>query len=50
MMWRLLLRRCPTKSFTVVGDMAQATGAGGVGVLGGGARPLTSATRGPATT
>ncbi|MEO8108259.1 MAG: ATP-binding domain-containing protein [Actinomycetes bacterium] len=27
MMWRLLLRRCPTKSFTVVGDMAQATGA-----------------------
>jgi DNA helicase IV len=27
MMWRLLMRRCPTKSFTVVGDMAQATGA-----------------------
>jgi DNA helicase IV len=27
MMWRLLLRRCPTKSFTIVGDMAQATGA-----------------------
>lgn len=27
MMWRLLLRRCPAKSFTVVGDMAQATGA-----------------------
>lgn len=27
MMWRLLLRRCPTRSFTVVGDMAQATGA-----------------------
>lgn len=26
MMWRLLLRRCPTKSFTIVGDMAQATG------------------------
>jgi DNA helicase IV len=27
MMWRLLLRRCPAKSFTVVGDMSQATGA-----------------------
>lgn len=26
MMWRLLLRRCPSRSFTVVGDMAQATG------------------------
>jgi len=27
MMWRLLLRRCPARSFTVVGDMSQATGA-----------------------
>jgi DNA helicase IV len=27
MTWRLLLRRCPAKSFTVVGDMSQATGA-----------------------
>jgi DNA helicase IV len=27
MMWRLLLRRCPTRSFTVVGDISQATGA-----------------------
>jgi DNA helicase IV len=26
MMWRLLLRRCPTKSFTAVGDISQATG------------------------
>ena len=26
MAWRLLLRRCPTKSFTVVGDISQATG------------------------
>ncbi|MCZ3386482.1 MAG: AAA family ATPase, partial [Actinomycetia bacterium] len=26
MMWRLLLRRCPNRSFTIVGDMAQATG------------------------
>ena len=26
MQWRLLIRRCPTKSFTLVGDMAQATG------------------------
>lgn len=25
MMWRLLLRRCPTKSLTVVGDISQAT-------------------------
>ncbi len=27
MQWRLLIRRCPSKSFTLVGDMAQATGA-----------------------
>jgi DNA helicase IV len=27
MVWRLLLRRCPTRSFTLVGDVAQATGA-----------------------
>lgn len=27
MMWRLLLRRCPTKSLTVVGDISQATSA-----------------------
>jgi DNA helicase IV len=27
MMWRLLLRRCPSRSFTLVGDVAQATGA-----------------------
>lgn len=26
MQWRLLLRRCPSKSLTLVGDMAQATG------------------------
>ncbi|HEX5016196.1 MAG TPA: ATP-binding domain-containing protein [Actinomycetes bacterium] len=26
MMWRLLLRRCPTRSFTIVGDISQATG------------------------
>jgi DNA helicase IV len=26
MAWRLLLRRCPAKSFTVVGDISQATG------------------------
>jgi DNA helicase IV len=27
MQWRLLLRRCPTRSFTVVGDIAQAASA-----------------------
>ncbi len=29
MAWRLLTRRCPTRSFTVVGDMAQASEASG---------------------
>jgi DNA helicase IV len=29
MMWRLLLRRCPSKSMTVVGDIAQASSAAG---------------------
>lgn len=29
MMWRALMRRCPTKSFTVVGDVAQTSSAGG---------------------
>ena len=29
MQWRLLLRRCPLKSFTIVGDVAQAAAAAG---------------------
>lgn len=29
MTWRLLVRRCPTRSFTVVGDVAQASSAAG---------------------
>lgn len=29
MSWRALMRRCPTKSFTVVGDVAQTSSAGG---------------------
>ncbi|HXD27387.1 MAG TPA: UvrD-helicase domain-containing protein [Arthrobacter sp.] len=31
MQWRLLMRRCPLKSFTVVGDIAQASSAASVG-------------------
>ncbi|MGP5164496.1 HelD family protein [Arthrobacter rhombi] len=31
MQWRLLVRRCPLKSFTVVGDIAQASSAASVG-------------------
>lgn len=27
--WRMLLRRCPTRSFTIVGDVAQATASAG---------------------
>ncbi len=29
MMWRLLMRRCPSRSFTVVGDIAQTSSAAG---------------------
>src|SRR4029079_9756940 len=29
MMWRVLMRRCPTRSMTVVGDLAQASDLGG---------------------
>ena len=31
MAWRLLMRRCPTRSMTLVGDPAQTSEAGGVG-------------------
>src|SRR6185312_13737381 len=30
MMWRVLMRRCPTRSMTVVGDLAQAGSLNGV--------------------
>ena len=29
MMWRLLMRRCPTRSMTLVGDVAQVGSAAG---------------------
>ncbi|MBW4095498.1 MAG: AAA family ATPase [Acidobacteria bacterium] len=31
MQWRLLVRRCPVKSFTIVGDIAQTSSAAGAG-------------------
>ncbi|MDJ0357326.1 AAA family ATPase [Paenarthrobacter sp. PH39-S1] len=31
MQWRLLVRRCPVKSFTIVGDIAQTSSASGAG-------------------
>ena len=34
MAWRLLMRRCPTRSMTLVGDPAQTADAAGCGVLG----------------
>ena len=38
MAWRMLMRRCPARSMTVVGDMAQASDLGGRLVLAGGPR------------
>ena len=46
MAWRLLLRRCPTRSMTVVGDVAQTGSPGRGDQLGGGARARTSARTG----
>ena len=40
MMWRLLMRRCPSRSMTLVGDVAQVGLGGRRLVLGGGPRPL----------
>ena len=48
MAWRLLMRRCPSRSMTVVGDVAQTGDLAGAGVLGAGAsspyvaRPLAA--------
>ncbi len=39
MAWRMLMRRCPTRSMTIVGDMAQASELGGGSLVAGGARP-----------
>jgi DNA helicase IV len=39
MMWRLLMRRCPSRSFTVVGDIAQTSSAAGASAWGDVLRP-----------
>ncbi len=36
MAWRVLARRCPSRSMTVVGDLAQTSSAAGAGAVGGG--------------
>ena len=46
MQWRVLVRRCPMKSFTIVGDIAQVASAAGRAQLAGGAEPGRSRTRG----
>ena len=45
MAWRLLMRRCPRRSFTVVGDVAQTGSAGRRDVVGRRARARTSSDR-----
>ncbi|WP_417220658.1 HelD family protein [Arthrobacter sp.] len=40
MQWRLLMRRCPLKSFTVVGDIAQASSASSAGSWGAAMKPF----------
>ena len=44
MTWRLLMRRCPSRSFTVVGDVAQTGSAAGTTAW---ADVLGAARRGP---
>lgn len=50
MAWRVLARRCPSRSMTVVGDLAQTSSAAGAGAAGGGweeaLRPVLSGTTG----
>ena len=46
MTWRLLMRRCPPRSMTLVGDIAQAGALAGALVLGGGAGPVRARTAG----
>ena len=46
MAWRLLMRRCPTRSMTLVGDVAQTGDAGRRLVLGARCSSRTSATAG----
>jgi DNA helicase IV len=40
MAWRLLMRRCPARSMTVVGDVAQTSDPAGTSLLGAGLRAL----------
>ncbi|WP_369047098.1 HelD family protein [Sinomonas sp. P10A9] len=40
MQWRLLVRRCPVKSFTIVGDIAQTSAAAGASSWGRALRPF----------
>ncbi|BCT75837.1 DNA helicase [Sinomonas cyclohexanicum] len=40
MQWRLLVRRCPVKSFTIVGDIAQTSSAAGASSWGRALRPF----------
>ena len=44
--WRLLARRCPARSMTIVGDVAQTSGPGRHHVLGTGPRTAAPATAG----
>ena len=46
MQWRLLVRRCPLKSFTVVGDLAQTEFRGRRRVMAGAPWPRCSVTAG----
>ena len=46
MAWRLLMRRCPSRSMTIVGDVAQTGALGRHAVVGRGARPRTWRTAG----
>ena len=45
MAWRLLMRRCPSRSMTLVGDVAQTGDLAGAVVLGAGARAVRRADR-----
>ena len=46
MAWRLLMRRCPSRSMTLVGDVAQTGDLAGAASWAAGARARTSATAG----
>ncbi len=46
MAWRLVMRRCPSRSMTIVGDIAQTGDRAGAGVVGRGARAVRRAAGG----